>query len=102
MLTDVRIDTQREIGFACPEQWDGQLTTGEFFYFRYRYGVAALYLCWTEMPRGPEKADAYESMSVGDGYAGIFESSEQRNWAFATLLDRLDATCGFHNDVYGV
>ena len=102
VLTDDRIDTQREISFACPEQWDGQLTTGEFFYFRYRYGVAALYLSWTEMPRGADKADAYDSVSVGDGFAGIFADSEQRNSVFTALLDRLDAPAGFDRTTYGV
>lgn len=92
MLTDLRVEWHREISFACPEQYEGQLTTGEKFYFRFRYGVAALYLCWTEMPRGPEKADAYESMIVGDSLQGIFEDSEQRNGVFKLLLDRVDAT----------
>lgn len=92
MLTDPRIRSQVQTCFACPEQYEGELITGEYFYFRYRYGVASLYLSWEGVPRGPEKADAYDSMSVGnDSLSGIFESSEERNNTFKALLDRLDA-----------
>ena len=92
MITDPRIAQQEQTCFACPEQYEGQLTTGEYFYFRYRYGIASLYLSWEAVPNGPSTADACDSMSVGnDSLMGTFESNEERNNTFKTLLDRLDA-----------
>lgn len=90
MLADPRIDNYKQTSFACPEQYEGQLLTGEFFYFRYRHGCASLYLSWYQIPYGPSSADACTSMSVGDGLQGIFESDEQRNGTFKKLLDELD------------
>lgn len=92
MLADPRIANHYMTSYACPEQYDGELTTGEFFYFRYRHGYAALYLKWGEVPYGPDSADAYTGMSVGDSLQGIFENDEQRNATFKKLLDELDAS----------
>lgn len=90
-LTDPRIDNYRQTGFSCPESYEGELLTGEFFYFRYRNGCASLYLSWYIIPHGPLSADVYTSMDVGDDLQGIFESDEQRNGTFKKLLDELDA-----------
>lgn len=90
MLTDPRIDNYRQTGFACPESYTGELLTGEFFYFRYRNGYAALYLSWHEIPYGPSTADCHSAMSVGDSLQGIFDGDEQRNATFTQLLDELD------------
>lgn len=92
MMTDPRIAQQVQTCYACPEQYEGLLTTGEHFYFRFRHGCASLYIAWGEVPYGPSTADGYESMSVGDSLAGIFDSDEQRNSTFKALLDSLDAT----------
>lgn len=89
MLTDPRIDNYKQTCYGCPEQYEGQLLTGEFFYFRYRNGCASLYLSWYAVPYGPESADAYEGMSVGDNLQGIFEDDKQRNGTFKKLLDEL-------------
>lgn len=90
MLTDERIDEFNQTSFACPEQYEGTLTTGEFFYFRYRNGYAALYLKWGGPAYGPSTADAHTGIGVGDGLQGIFDDDEQRNGTFKLLLDRLD------------
>lgn len=77
---------------ACPEQHEGTLVTGEGFYFRYRYGHASLKLDGAE--------PNYTVMEYGDGYAGVFQSPEVREWVFQVLLtgigsDRLAQAGGY-------
>lgn len=92
MLTDPRVTNYTQTSFACPEQYEGELNTGEHFYFRYRNGWAALYLGRGGVPRGP--ASEFHicdlGMSVGDSLQGIFDDDEQRNSTFKSLLDDLD------------
>lgn len=90
MLTDPRIDNYTQTGYGCPEQYEGELLTGEFFYFRYRNGYASLYLSWYEIPHGPIEADVHTGIGVGDSLQGIFDDDEQRNGTFKLLLDELD------------
>lgn len=98
-LTDPRV-AESKGGGACPEQHEGRLTTGEYFYFRYRSGWASVTLGRTPGVYGPPfrgvesppERDGFiaeEGMNVGDGLQGIFDDDEQRNSTFSTLLDRL-------------
>lgn len=66
--------------FACPEQHEGTLVTGETFYFRYRYGHVTL-----SVDRAGKRRDVV--MPLGDSLQGVFASSEERESVFADLLD---------------
>jgi hypothetical protein len=70
--------------WACPEQYEGQLIDGQFFYFRYRFGCATLGV-------GPTLDEAVEDprearLRVGDNLRGTFDSTEERDLVFAQLL----------------
>lgn len=70
--------------FACPDQWEGELTDGTQFYFRYRHGVASLstssgHLGWEDDPNRV-------SVDHGDDMQGLFESDEARVRVFTRLL----------------
>jgi hypothetical protein len=71
---------------ACPEQWEGKLVDGRWFYFRYRSDVASLGLASTEW--GAVEASFGNETVVGNGsLAGVFESAEQRSAVFAELYE---------------
>ena len=90
MISHEAVATQRRTSLACPEQYDGTLTDGRAFYFRYRHGWASLDLgatvdaaVWDERETG---------VTVGAHLDGIFESDDERNATFAALLaERLTA-----------
>lgn len=90
-LTDPRVAESRG-GGMCPEQHEGRLHSGEFFYFRYRHGHASVTLA-----DRPEVYGAWESgflreagMEVGHPLDGTFGDDEElRNQTFSALLDRL-------------
>ncbi len=76
---------------SCPEQYEGLLVDGRWFYFRYRFGRAELGLgdtldaaVWDSIGR--------RSVRVGDKYDGRFIDEAQRNRIFDALL--LEATRG--------
>lgn len=91
MLTDPRIDDCKQTSYACPEQYEGKITTGEFFFFHYRNGYASLGLSWIGVPYSSTEADAGTGINVGDSLQGIFDDDAQRNGTFKLLLDELDA-----------
>lgn len=75
--------------WACPDQWEGMITDGRYFYLRYRSGVARLGI-------GGNVDEAIEDtmpggrgvwVQVGDPLDGVFESDEARNKVFAELLN---------------
>jgi hypothetical protein len=80
------IAEQHQTCYGCPDQWEGRLLSGEFFYFRYRSG-------WASLAVGHD-ADAVSGrqdvgMGHGDGLQGIFESAEARTAVFNKLLFEL-------------
>lgn len=73
---------------ACPEQYEGQLTDGRYFYFRYRHGMASLAVASTPTQvagRIDETLDLKPGPMEPDG---MFTSQEQRDNTFTTLLAR--------------
>jgi hypothetical protein len=95
-LTDPRV-AESQGGGACPEQHEGRLRSGEFFYFRYRHGWASVTLGDRPQVYGPPRSGmdspgflAEEGMSVGSEMQGSFyDDDELRNRTFTALLDRL-------------
>jgi len=80
-LSHPAILTAEETCGACPVQWEGTLTDGGPFYFRYRFATASL----ARTPDSPEV-----SMPFGDHRLdGIFESDEDRDRVFAELHAQL-------------
>lgn len=75
---------QTQTCIACPEQWEGEFADGRRFYFRYRWGTAAL-KTWVYDPDEPEKTNA--SIGYGDGYKGIFDNDFQRQTVFGALVE---------------
>lgn len=89
LFGDPRVATVERTCGACPEQYEGTLTDGRPFYFRYRHGWAGL-----GIGHGDERFRANDAgMAVGDGLAGSFESEEERDGVFWRLLD--EATGSF-------
>lgn len=82
-FSDPRVAQVRQTCTACPEQYEGTLTNGRDFYFRYRAGVASLAV--GNDPRG--RVDV--STEHGDGMQGIFASNDDRNHVFTELLDQV-------------
>lgn len=72
-------------GGWCPVQYEGWLTNGVCFYFRYRGGHAILRF-------GSDSESAIfgtrggASMDWGVWPEGAFSSDAERDWVFATLL----------------
>lgn len=84
-LAHPQIATSKKTCDSNPEQYEGWLTDGRWFYFRYRWGTA-------ELGIGADLDAAVEDSlnhgrTVGEsGYEGEFVSTEQRDAAFAELL----------------
>lgn len=72
---------------ACPERYQGVLTSGEHFVFALRFGVATL-----DVGKSRSAAHTNISFSVdyGDDFQGHFESVEDRFSVFSKLLDLWD------------
>lgn len=74
--------------YACPEQYEGKLTDGRWFYFRYRNSWAGLAVGENyDDVMGREDA----GMASGDGLQGIFGDHQIRDQVFAELVGRLSA-----------
>jgi hypothetical protein len=70
--------------WGCPEQYEGQLVDGRFFYFRFRWGVATLGLGIT--PDAAVEDDREARFAVGDNLRGVFDDDLERDLIFARLL----------------
>jgi hypothetical protein len=70
--------------WACPEQYEGQLIDGQFFYFRYRFGCATLGVGRTLDEASEDPCEVH--LRVGDNLRGTFGSTEERDIVFARLL----------------
>ncbi len=82
------IETATQTCFGCPDQWEGTLTSGEHFYFRYRWGWASLGL--GDNPQAASHDPAEAAAQHGDSLQGVFDSDAERLAVFTTLLkDRL-------------
>ncbi len=82
------INVQDMVTSACPEQWKGLLTDGQWFYFRMRFGRASLALgvfYEQTMGRMDHEVDVCNEF---DPMRGYFESDQERDETFARLLDR--------------
>jgi hypothetical protein len=69
--------------FACPTQWEGEMTDGTKFYFRYRHGVARLGFGDTIDEAVMDTSG--ESMVFGDSLDGVMDHTEYSQ-AFTKLL----------------
>ena len=88
-LTDVpEVDSATHSSFACPEVWEGRLTDGRYFYFRYRHGVASLAL--SRLSVDDAAVQPRKQMDHGDSLRGIFEYSSDRELVFRRLLTEWD------------
>ncbi|HEU4540395.1 MAG TPA: hypothetical protein VFR23_04650 [Jiangellaceae bacterium] len=70
--------------WGCPDQYEGRLADGRWFYFRYRYG-------WATLGLGADLGEAIgdrnrAGMDVGDNLRGVFGSDEERDEVFDQLL----------------
>lgn len=69
------VATATQTCYACPEQYEGTLTDGQHWYFRFRHGVASLSV-------GEERRQA----DVGRDGQGIFGEDETLRKTFGDLL----------------
>lgn len=74
--------------YGCPDQYEGKLIDGRWFYFRYRHGWASLAVS-DDYNEVVGRSDV--GVAVGDGLQGVFEDAEQRDRIFAELLTRAAA-----------
>lgn len=87
------IRTARMTCSACPEQWEGELHDGRFFYFRYRFGRATLALGANRQDvSGVTQLGQCEGVDVsmlehGGRYDGSLGSDQVRAEVFARLFD---------------
>lgn len=84
-MTDLHPDVAeyRQTCAACPEQYEGRLTDGRWFYFRVRWGKARLAIGDTlDEVLGRE----HVITTFGDPMQGQFEEEGQREAVFAELL----------------
>ncbi|MFI2663325.1 hypothetical protein [Micromonospora carbonacea] len=80
------IATQQQTCWVCPDQWEGTLTNGSLFYYRYRSGWASLGIA---APGGEPAADPGEvGVAWGDPLQGAFDSDNDRTRVFTLLLRR--------------
>lgn len=87
------IETQKYTCFACPEQYEGILKDGRWFYFRYRFGRARLDVGNTGSGGVDREASAW--MQIGDELQGVFDSHKQRDQVFTQLMQQIE---GAHGD----
>lgn len=80
------VATQQRTCGACPEQWEGTLTDGHLFYFRYRHGWASLGVA---LP-GADPVDDPGEVGVehGEPLQGAFDSDDARSEVFGQLTRR--------------
>lgn len=72
---------------ACPVQLEGRLDDGRYFYFRYRWGRAALGVGETPQAAvNEQRGGCGEYMEHGDSLQGVFESDEDLNEVFDQVL----------------
>jgi hypothetical protein len=72
---------------GCPVQIEGRLDDGRHFYFRYRWGVAALGFGDTPQAAVDEQfGGCGEYMDHGDSLQGVFDSDTDLNEVFGQLL----------------
>lgn len=69
---------------SCPEQYEGRLIDGRWFYFRYRHGRANLGIghSFESAVRSSDLA----TLRTGDDLQGAFYDDSERNSVFAELL----------------
>lgn len=83
MIDHPLIAEQTQTCWACPEQYEGRLLNGLYFYFRYRNGYAGLACGWVynNVIGGTDVG-----MNHGDSLQGVFDSPEDRAAVFTQLL----------------
>lgn len=78
------IESRQTCG-GCPEQYEGRLIDGRFFYFRYRHGRAELGIGATL--EDAVRSSAYQQvLIVNDRLSGMFDSEDSRDEVFKQLL----------------
>jgi hypothetical protein len=68
--------------YACPTQWEGRLTDGRYFYFRYRGGWASLALGDSA---GEVAGRCDHEMQIGGYFDGSMDDGEYHK-TFLSLL----------------
>jgi hypothetical protein len=87
VITHPLVASQKRTSGACPEQYEGQLTDGRWFYFRYRFGWATLGL-GPNIDTAVDNAHRSEGVGWGDKLQGEFDSTEDCTNVFSQLLVR--------------
>jgi hypothetical protein len=79
---------------CVPDQWEGRLKDGKYFYFRYRHGRASLAIGPT--PRSvagvtfaQEAGVASYEIEHGDRLRGMFNDDAEREQVFSHLLGEI-------------
>lgn len=78
------IAEQRQTCYGCPDQWEGRLVDGRYFYLRYRHGWASLGVGATPDAAVGDRGEV--GVNHGDGLQGIFDGDDDRAAVFAELL----------------
>ena len=73
---------------SVPDQYQGRLRDGRWFYFRFRFGAAGLGVGATLDDAVLRSFDNMVPME-GDRYRGCFDDDQERDETFALLLDNL-------------
>lgn len=79
------VATVRQTCYACPDQWEGTLVPGGYFYLRLRHGEATLGVGDTPIAAiGDARTTVVEYEPYPD--CGVFQSDEDRYRVFHELL----------------
>ncbi len=82
--------SQVQTCMACPDQWEGRLYDGNYFYFRYRGGHAGLGVSVISVDEAASvNNETYTTLRVGAPLQGCFDSHEERQQVFGELLQTL-------------
>lgn len=82
-LGDTRVDTAWWTSSRCPDQYEGRLHDGRWFYFRYRWGLAYVGIGAT---LGDAIGDEHDQQAYGGYLDGEWPDTATRNRAFTRLL----------------
>lgn len=77
---------QLQTCWACPDQWEGQFSNGDYFYFRYRSGLASLGVSKDSM-KGAVEASFQNETAHGEDMQGAFDTHAERQEVFQRLLE---------------
>ena len=75
---------------ACPEQWEGRLTDGRYFYFRFRHSRASLAVGDDQGSVNGRMDHVIDLDPGGDSNRGLFNDGHEAAEVFGRLLELVD------------